>query len=717
MKSRCLSVVAVLAGMLLFSLLGFAQDEETKKITTAASLDGTSGLFKTWDAENLRKGEANFTFGWDQYHRDPGKLTIGKMPVGIALGVIDRIEFFDSWDVVEHVRARNIATYRRPVGSPLALPIPAMTPVGITYFSQDAPFMDVPTATDRGDVHLGVKFNILSERRGNGLSLGLAGFAALPGHRDAIALSRGLSTGAFEGGFALLFSKTAAKFARFHVNLGMNTYTNPKVGDVEVANLANEFIYRAGMDLPIQKSVHLIAEMDGRAYYGSSSPPGLNYKSPVDLIFGMRVFPRDWFSLGAGYQLTLNHIEENTTTWVYPSGHNGFVVQGAFASRRNDAPTASCSVDKASIIQGEKAKVAVAASDPDQDKLTYEWSGTGVKGSGAAATFDATGLAPGTYTVKATVKDKKHMASCSSDVTVLKRNHTPPASIEPTTFNLTQGESQDFHCKGTDPENDRLTYSWTVEGQKLAAAGPDITFGSEGRNPGSYSIVCSASDGEFSASATAKGTVRGKPTPPPPANKPPSIECQTSTVDLWSGESKELRAKASDPDGDNLTYSWSGTGVKGSGATAKFDATGVKAGSYTVNVTVDDGRGGKASCAMTVNVSERLSVTKDNKCGFFKPGAYRVDNCAKAILDDLSVRMQNDSKLHANIIGYTDQTEKVKKLGERRAKAVEEYLEKKGVAASRMTVTDGGANNPAGDNKIVSTRMLNRRVEIELTVK
>jgi len=66
-------------------------------------------------------------------------------------------------------------------------------------------------------------------------------------------------------------------------------------------------------------------------------------------------------------------------------------------------------------------------------------------------------------------------------------------------------------------------------------------------------------------------------------------------------------------------------------------------------VTVDDGRGLKASCSMTVNVSERLSITKE-KCGYFTPGGSRVDNCAKAILDDLAVRMKNDPKLKANVI-------------------------------------------------------------------
>jgi OOP family OmpA-OmpF porin len=79
--------------------------------------------------------------------------------------------------------------------------------------------------------------------------------------------------------------------------------------------------------------------------------------------------------------------------------------------------------------------------------------------------------------------------------------------------------------------------------------------------------------------------------------------------------------------------------------------------------------------------------------------------------------MKNDPKLHANIIGYTDSRERAKTLGERRAKAMAAYLEKQGVESSRMTITDGAANNPVGDNKTAAGRKLNRRVEIELTVR
>jgi OOP family OmpA-OmpF porin len=58
-----------------------------------------------------------------------------------------------------------------------------------------------------------------------------------------------------------------------------------------------------------------------------------------------------------------------------------------------------------------------------------------------------------------------------------------------------------------------------------------------------------------------------------------------------------------------------------------------------------------------------------------------------------------------------------KTLGERRAKAVAAYLEKKGVESSQLTVTNGGSNNQVGDLSTSAGRRLNRRVEIELSVR
>ena len=75
--------------------------------------------------------------------------------------------------------------------------------------------------------------------------------------------------------------------------------------------------------------------------------------------------------------------------------------------RPNRPPTASLSVERSPILPGEHTGITCTGNDPDGDPLTYSYSASGgqVSGTGANATFDATGLQPGTYTVKCTVND------------------------------------------------------------------------------------------------------------------------------------------------------------------------------------------------------------------------------------------------------------------------------------------------------------------------
>jgi outer membrane protein OmpA-like peptidoglycan-associated protein len=101
----------------------------------------------------------------------------------------------------------------------------------------------------------------------------------------------------------------------------------------------------------------------------------------------------------------------------------------------------------------------------------------------------------------------------------------------------------------------------------------------------------------------------GIPNPPPPPNHPPVAACSVSPASVYagSGDAVGVHVTASDPDNDALNYSYSATGgaVEGTGAEARWNSTGVAVGSYTVNVKVDDGKGGSASCAADIKVEEK----------------------------------------------------------------------------------------------------------------
>ncbi|HYL10732.1 MAG TPA: PKD domain-containing protein [Candidatus Acidoferrales bacterium] len=96
------------------------------------------------------------------------------------------------------------------------------------------------------------------------------------------------------------------------------------------------------------------------------------------------------------------------------------------------------------------------------------------------------------------------------------------------------------------------------------------------------------------------------PPPPPPVNHPPVASCSASpsSIIAGSGDTVAVRAQASDPDNDPLTYTWSASGgsVEGSGPEVRWNSGSAGPGSYTVTVRVDDGRGGTVSCSADVKV-------------------------------------------------------------------------------------------------------------------
>ncbi len=73
----------------------------------------------------------------------------------------------------------------------------------------------------------------------------------------------------------------------------------------------------------------------------------------------------------------------------------------------NHPPTAALSIERSPILPGERTGVTCNGSDPDNDPLTYSYTATGgqIVGSGSTVQFDATGLKPGSYSVKCTVND------------------------------------------------------------------------------------------------------------------------------------------------------------------------------------------------------------------------------------------------------------------------------------------------------------------------
>ena len=191
----------------------------------------------------------------------------------------------------------------------------------------------------------------------------------------------------------------------------------------------------------------------------------------------------------------------------------------------NHPPVAACSADKPSVYQGSNDVIGihVNATDADNDPLTYAYTATGgtVEGTGPDGRWNSSGLAIGSYTVNAKVDDGRGgTATCSADVQVIKRPNRPPViSCAPERNPILAGERVAINSTASDPDGDPITYSYSASGGQISGTGASAQFDSTGLSAGSYTVTCTADDGQGGRTSATTNVDVQKPAPPPQATK------------------------------------------------------------------------------------------------------------------------------------------------------------------------------------------------------
>ncbi|HVQ15169.1 MAG TPA: OmpA family protein [Vicinamibacterales bacterium] len=205
-----------------------------------------------------------------------------------------------------------------------------------------------------------------------------------------------------------------------------------------------------------------------------------------------------------------------------------------------------------------------------------------------------------------------------------------------------------------------------------------------------------------------------RPLPPtPPVNRAPTVRAQCDPCRVEVGQTLTLRSTSQDPDGDNVRSSWtipSGTITDARLPTTQWRAQ-TSPGKVVLTVTAEDGRGGKATDSVTVEVIA-LRVLADVQFALdsstLRPDALRTLTVALKELND-------SPSINLHIEGYASpegSAEYNKALSERRARAVRDYLTSRGIPASRLTITAYGEERLKYDDSQEATRALNRRAAL-----
>jgi hypothetical protein len=270
-------------------------------------------------------------------------------------------------------------------------------------------------------------------------------------------------------------------------------------------------------------------------------------------------------------------------------------------------------------------------------------------------------------------------------------------------------------------------YSWSGDG--VTGNGTTATVATASLAPGQYSVKGTVKEGKAgkeglkagqSADCTAAYTVK--------AFEPPTISCSASPSTIKPGETSTITATGLSPQNRPLTYSYAATAgtISGTGTTATYASAGAPTGVTGITCNVSDDKGQTATAESSVTITApyvapapkaqalcSISFTKDKK------RSTRVDNEAKACLDEVALDLQRQADAKAVVVGQSDAKEKARTakeeaaakkhkhakvvdLAAERAVNTKEYLVKeKGIDASRVSAATGSTDGQTVENYLV----------------
>jgi hypothetical protein len=315
-----------------------------------------------------------------------------------------------------------------------------------------------------------------------------------------------------------------------------------------------------------------------------------------------------------------------------------------------------------------------------------------------------------------------HIGSITPPPPVTLACSASPASVfpgDPVTVTATAG--------ALDPKAS-VVYSWSGTG--VTGNGTTATVATGALSAGSYTVKGTVKEGKAgkeglkpgeSADCSASFTVK--------AFEPPTISCTANPSTIKPGETSSITAVGMSPQNRPLTYSYSASAgtVTGTGTTAEFNSAGAPTGAVGITCNVSDDKGQTATANSSVTITApyvapaphtqalcSISFTKDTH----RP--TRVDNEAKACLDEVALDLQRQTDATAVIVGESDAKEKAWTAKQQAAAArhkhmkvepdpaalravnTKEYLvTEKGIDASRISVATGTTDGQTVEDYLV----------------
>jgi outer membrane protein OmpA-like peptidoglycan-associated protein len=291
---------------------------------------------------------------------------------------------------------------------------------------------------------------------------------------------------------------------------------------------------------------------------------------------------------------------------------------------------------------------------------------------------------------------------------------TLACSASPETIFLGDPVTLTASAGGLNPK-DHVIYTWTGTGVTGNDSNPRID--TSALAPGEYTVTGTVKEGRAgregmrpweTATCTAGITVK--------AFEPPTISCSASPSTIKPGDGSTITSIGVSPQNRPLTYSYTASAgsITGSGTTGEYSSAGAPTGAVgiTCNVSDDKGHTESSSTSLTITAPYVPPAPKTQAlCSISfandKRRPTRVDNEAKACLDQVALDLKQQADATVVVVGESGGDENAKTAREQsfaaqRAVNAKDYLvTEQGIDASRISVATGTTEGQTEENYLV----------------
>lgn len=475
-------------------------------------------------------------------------------------------------------------------------------------------------------------------------------------------LQGGASPGAERGDIGIIGFADARvrKWMNISANIGYIYNGDIKAdfpgGEVTLLDRGDELLGAIGVDFPVNKYFQPIAEIRSLQYVGGRTPNAFE-NNPVDGLVGVRVFIQRWVGFGAAYRHHFNAQDRD-------------------------------SFDETNFVSNVLIACSRPQCTPRTINNTFQGQPPGFRPSTDPHGFILQGWIGRRNERQAEVLNQAPVIN-SIDLSDTEVKIPCPAGTIPREGEVCDDDQTiNVRVNATDPENDPLTYNYTVSGGRIVGTGESVSWDLSGVEPGSYTLTATIDDGcgVCAEPKTETVTVAECDCVQPPCNCG-SLEVSGPPAVVKPGETMTFTASIVGGDQQNVTYNWSvdrGEIISGQGtSTITVSTDGLE--DTTVNASVE-AVSSEENCSCELDGSDAGVVAPEPDPYLFDEFGNIPNNDVRNRLDLFFVELQNNPTSTGYIVNYGSSRQIAA-----RERLIRDHMRLRNLPADRIVFVNGGA--------------------------